>query len=393
MFNIAILGFGVVGCGTAEVLESNKQSIKNKCGREINVKYILDIRDFPDSPFADRIIHDADIIFNDPEIDCCVETIGGARVAYEFTKRALSCGKSVVTSNKELVSTKGVELLKIAADNNCSYLFEAAVGGGIPIIRPLYRCLAANKIVKLCGIVNGTTNYVLSSMKYKGISYDDALAQAKVNGYAEADPTADVEGIDAQRKLSILSSIAMEGRYIAPEKIETVGISKVTLDDIKFADSINCQIKLIAYFKREGDKCQVYVMPHFVSKDKLIGNVDDVFNAVVVEGDFVGETLFYGQGAGSLPTASAVCGDVIELSVNNKSEFVKPWEEDINDSVISYSDVKASFVFFNISNSEAFDSINVERIADNAVVVNGINPSEAQSLSSKSGSSFMHYLA
>ncbi|MCR5061302.1 MAG: homoserine dehydrogenase [Saccharofermentans sp.] len=392
MFNIAILGFGVVGCGTAEVLESNKQSIKNKIGNEINLKYILDIRDFPDSPFADKVIHDADVIFNDPEIDCCVETIGGARIAYEFTKRALSCGKSVVTSNKELVSTKGPELLKIAAENNCSYLFEAAVGGGIPIIRPLYRCLAANKILKINGIVNGTTNYVLSSMKNKGISYDEALAQAQANGYAEADPTADVEGIDAQRKLSILSTIAMEGRYIAPEKITTKGISSVTLDDIKFAESIGCQIKLIAFFKREGEKCQVYVMPHFVSRKKLIGNVDDVFNAVVVEGDFVGETLFYGKGAGSLPTASAVCGDVIELAVNNKSEFVKPWNDDGSDIVIPYDDVKTSFIFWNISDLFAFCAESSS--SDNGLIIlEGITIKDAEDLASRSRCSFMHYLA
>lgn len=392
MFNIAILGFGVVGCGTAEVLESNKQSIKNKCGNEINLKYILDIRDFPDSPFADKVIHDADVIFNDPDIDCCVETIGGARIAYEFTKRALSCGKSVVTSNKELVSTKGPELLKIAAENNCSYLFEAAVGGGIPIIRPLYRCLAANKILKINGIVNGTTNYVLSSMKNKGISYDEALAQAQANGYAEADPTADVEGIDAQRKLSILSTIAMEGKYIAPEKITTKGISSVTLDDIKFAESIGCQIKLIAFFKRDGEKCQVYVMPHFVSRNKLIGNVDDVFNAVVVEGDFVGETLFYGQGAGSLPTASAVCGDVIELAVNNKSEFVKPWEDDGSYIVIPYADVKTAFVFWNISDLSVFGTRS-SGSGNGVIILKGITIKEAEHLASRSGSSFMHYLA
>ena len=391
MFNIAILGFGVVGCGTAEVLEANRQSIKNKCGNEINLKYILDIRDFPDSPFADKVIHDADVIFNDPEIDCCVETIGGARIAYEFTKKALSCGKSVVTSNKELVSTKGPELLKIAAENNCSYLFEAAVGGGIPIIRPLYRCLAANMILKINGIVNGTTNYVLSSMKNKGISYDEALAQAQANGYAEADPTADVEGIDAQRKLSILSTIAMEGQYIAPEKITTKGISSVTLEDILFAESVDCQIKLIAFFKREETGCQVYVMPHFVPRSKLIGNVDDVFNAVVVEGDFVGETLFYGQGAGSLPTASAVCGDIVELAVNNKSEFVKPWVDNGTDIVIPYEEVKTSFVFWNIKDCTAFaaksDSSN-----EGAVIVDGITIKDAEELAARSGSSFMHYL-
>jgi len=391
MFNVAILGFGVVGCGTAEVLSANKENIKVKCGEEINIKYILDIRDFPDSPFADLVIHDADVIFNDPEVDCCVETIGGAKIAYEFTKRALSCGKSVVTSNKELVSTKGPELLQIAHDNNCSYLFEASVGGGIPIIRPLYRCLAANNILKICGIVNGTTNYILTSMKHKGISYEEALARAQSHGFAEADPTADVEGIDAQRKLSILSTIAMEGIYISPDDIQTRGISEVTLDDINFAEEVGCQIKLIAFFKRIEDRCCVYVMPHFVPKSKILGIVDDVFNCVTVEGDFVDETLFYGKGAGSRPTASAVCGDVIELAACKKSEFVRPWIISSGSVVIPYDEVKCDFIFWGDIDRSVFADHEIVEYGD-AVIIRKITEAEAREISDRSGLKVMHFL-
>ena len=393
MYNIAILGFGVVGCGTAEVLSANRENIKVKCGEDINIKYILDIRDFPDSPFADLVIHDADTIFNDPDISCCVETIGGAKIAYEFTKTALSKGISVVTSNKELVSTKGPELLQIAHDNNCSYLFEAAVGGGIPIIRPLYRCLAANNINKICGIVNGTTNYILSSMKHKGISYEEALARAQANGFAEADPTADVEGIDAQRKLSILSTIAMEGIYVAPEDIKTRGISGVTLNDINFAEEVGCQIKLIAFFKKVNDRCASYVMPHFVPKTKIIGIVDDVFNCVSVEGDFVGETLFYGKGAGSRPTASAVCGDIIELAACGNSEFVNPWVISFGSVVIPYEEVKCDFIFWNngeIDRSLFKDYETVDY--GKAVIIRKITENEARSIIEGSDLKVMHFL-
>ena len=246
--NIAIMGFGTVGSGVAETLDVNKDVISKRIGKEINVKYILDIRDFPDSKFANLVTHDADEVFNS-DIQIAVETIGGARIAYEYTKRALSKGISVVTSNKELVSTQGPELLEIAKNNNCCYLFEAAVGGGIPIIRPLYKCLAANKITRIAGIVNGTTNYILSQMKDEGVDFVTALKQAQDNGFAEANPSADIDGIDAQRKLSILSTIANDGEYIAPEKITAEGISAITTDDMAFARSIGCDIKLIALYE------------------------------------------------------------------------------------------------------------------------------------------------
>ena len=299
--DIAILGFGVVGAGTAQVLEMNKAEIAQRTGTEIYVKHILDLRDFPDSPFADRVTHNADEVFGDKDVKIAVETIGGAKVAYDYTKRALSAGITVVTSNKELVSTHGVELLKIAKENGCQYLFEAAVGGGIPIIRPLYRCLAANKVVRIAGIVNGTTNYILTQMKVNGISLEEAVAQAQQNGYAEANPAADLEGIDAQRKLSILSTIALDGTYVAPSTINAKGINEITTDDIEFASKIGCELKLIALFENKGDKPSAFVAPTYVSKESLIASVEGVFNAIMVEGNALGESLFYGQGAGAVP--------------------------------------------------------------------------------------------
>lgn len=309
---IAIMGFGVVGSGVAEVLSMNEDKIARHVGDKVQVKYILDLRDFPGSPFEKLVTHDADEVFNDPEVSVMVETIGGARIAYEYTKRALSLGKSVVTSNKELVATHGPELMELARRNNCIYLYEAAVGGGIPIIRPLHRCLAANRVVRIAGIVNGTTNYILTNMRDKGVSYEEALKQTQANGYAEANPTADVEGIDAQRKLSILSSIALDGTYVAPSEIHTEGISKVTLDDINFAGSIGCKVKLLAVFNNGDEGSSVYVAPHYVRSSSVLYPVEDVFNAIVVEGNALGESMFYGQGAGKLPTASAVVGDILE---------------------------------------------------------------------------------
>ncbi len=317
MINIAVLGFGVVGSGVAEVIAMNKDKIAKHLGEELQVKHVLDLREFPDSPFGHLVTHNADDVFEDPDVKVVVETIGGARIAYEYTKRALSNGKSVVTSNKELVATHGVELMKLAEENGCVYLYEAAVGGGIPIIRPLHRCLAANKVVRVAGIVNGTTNYILTNMRTAGISYDEALSQAQANGYAEQNPAADVDGIDAQRKLSILSSICLGGLYVSPEEINTTGISAITLDDINFATKINCGIKLLAVFlnHEEFDKPAVYVAPHYVSKNSMLAPVEDVFNGIIVEGNALGEAMFYGRGAGKLPTASAVVGDILEAAL------------------------------------------------------------------------------
>ena len=391
--NVAIMGFGTVGSGVAETLDINRDLITKRVGEEINVKYILDIRDFPDSRFAGLVTHNADEVF-DSDILIAVETIGGARIAYEYTKRALSLGISVVTSNKELVSTKGPELLKIAAENNCCYLFEAAVGGGIPIIRPLYKCLAANKITKIAGIVNGTTNYILSQMKDEGIDFDTALKQAQDNGFAEANPSADIDGIDAQRKISILSTIANDGAYIAPDQISAEGISSITTDDMAFAASIGCDIKLIALYEAGENLPIVYVAPALVDKSNLLYNVGGVFNAVMVDGNSLGQAMFYGQGAGTLPTASAVCGDILEAALGNPPEArawteekaeITPYDEIAADIVVR-ADVPAKII-------EAAGAYACEVLSDEAVLVKSIKHKDIDALVTESGAkSWMHYL-
>ena len=390
--DIAIFGFGVVGAGTAKVLEMNKEQIAQRTGTEIYVKRIVDLRDFPDSPFADRVTHNADDVFGDKDIKIAVETIGGAKVAYEYTKKALSAGITVVTSNKELVSTHGVELLKIAKDNGCQYLYEAAVGGGIPIIRPLYRCLAANKVIRIAGIVNGTTNYILTQMKDNGISLEDAVSQAQQNGYAEANPAADLEGIDAQRKLSILSTIALDGTYVNPSSINAKGITGITTDDIEFAKKIDCELKLIALFENKGDKPSAYVAPTYVSKESLIASVEGVFNAIMVEGNALGESLFYGQGAGAVPTASAVCGDILEAAAGDKMPDSRLWE-DKGEAIEAYDDVKASIVVrapeIPVTAFSEYDSVRL----DGAVIVNEIAHKDIERLiAGIPGAKWMHYL-
>lgn len=402
MKNVAILGFGVVGSGVAEVLTMNEDKIANHVGDKVCVKYILDLRDFPGSPFESLVTHDADQVFNDPDVSVVVETIGGAKIAYEYTKRALSQGKSVVTSNKELVATHGPELMELAKEHNCIYLYEAAVGGGIPIIRPLHRCLAANKVVRIAGIVNGTTNYILTNMRDNGMTYEDALKQAQANGYAEQNPTADVDGIDAQRKLSILSSIALDGAYVAPSEIHTEGISGLSLDDIDFAGRIGCKVKLLAVFDNQNEgSVYSFVAPHFVRSSSVLFPVEGVFNAIVVEGNALGEAMFYGQGAGKLPTASAVVGDILEAVMpveavayahnwnvpSEGSRVTIPYEDAVVKIVVrsssSVSDLKAAF--------GSYDTEVVLEGSENAIIVRGIRNGDIENIVSKiAGSKWMH---
>ena len=311
MVNVAVLGFGVVGSGTVEVLDKNANRIARNAGQSIRVKYILDIRDFPESPYASLLTKDFDTVVNDPDVDVAVETIGGVGIALEYTKRCLEAGKSVVTSNKELVSTHGCELLELAGARGVNYLFEASVGGGIPVIRPIAQCMAANEINEIYGILNGTTNYILSEMAKNGAILSDALSDAQKKGYAEADPSADVKGYDACRKVSILSSLAC-GRHVYPEYIPTEGIEAVTDADIKFAATLGYNIKLLGRMRMVGDKVAAYVSPHLVSKDNLLANIDGVMNGVVIRGNAVGDILIYGAGAGKMPTASAVAADVVD---------------------------------------------------------------------------------
>jgi len=335
MVNVAILGFGTVGSGVAEVLTKNNAHIGEKVHNSVNLKYILDVRDFPDSPFADKIIHDFSVIENDPEVQIVVETIGGAKVAKDFTQRALQAGKSVVTSNKELVAACGYDLMQLAREKGVSYLFEASVGGGIPIIRPLSQCLAANELTEICGILNGTTNYILTRMIRAGLSFDAALKEAQANGYAEADPTADVEGHDACRKICILASLAF-GRHIYPQQVPAEGITAVTLADIAYADGAGRKIKLLGRAIRQEDgRVCAYVAPHLVNGEDPLAGVEDVFNAITVKGDAIGDVMFYGRGAGKLPTASAVVADVMDAARHLNSRKYLDWGPGGEDAVVS----------------------------------------------------------
>ena len=343
MVNVAILGFGVVGSGVAEVLATNGPHIDRKVDDLIRLKYILDVRDFPDSPFADKVVHDFSIIENDPEVNIVVETIGGAKVALDFTRRALMAGKSVVTSNKELVAEHGCELLRLAQEKGVSYLFEASVGGGIPIIRPLNQCLAANEIQELCGILNGTTNYILTRMIRAGLSFDAALKEAQANGYAEQDPTADIEGHDACRKICILASLAF-GRHVYPRQVPTEGITGVTLADVAYAESCGKKIKLLgrAIHRPDGKVC-AYVAPHLVDQEDPLAGVEDVFNAITVKGNAIGDVMFYGRGAGKLPTASAVVADVIDAAKHRDEKKRMFWSEGGEDVAVSPTDLESAW--------------------------------------------------
>jgi len=326
MIHIAILGFGVVGGGVATLLSRNADTIALSAASEVRLKYILDIRDFPDSPFSDKMVRDFSVIEADPDVQVVVETIGGVGAAYNFTKRALLAGKSVVTSNKELVATHGYELLSIAREQNVNYLFEASVGGGIPIIRPLTQCLAANEISEIYGILNGTTNYMLSQMAAKELSFETALKEAQALGYAEPDPSADLQGDDAARKICVLASLGF-GEQIYPDQVSTEGIGKVSLADMRYAKSAGWKIKLISRALRLDDgKIVAYVAPHLVrTETSLLANVENVFNGIVVRGNALGDVMFYGAGAGELPTASAVVADVIDCAKHLKARKYIAW--------------------------------------------------------------------
>ena len=335
MAKFAIMGHGTLGSGLAEVARVNKDEIAARVGEVVEVKYILDIRDFPDSPDADKFIKDFAIIENDPEVEVVVECIGGTKVAQEFTRRALQAGKHVVTANKELVATFGKELLAIAAEKNVNYLFEASVGGAIPLLRPLFQCMAGNQIEEIAGILNGTTNYILTRMVQDGASFADALKEAQAKGYAEADPTADVEGIDAGRKICILSNLAW-GKEVAPSKVSMTGISAIDLKDVDIAASAGYKVKLLGHALRLADaKVAAYVAPHLVSEKLLLASVDDVFNACMIRGNAADEVMFYGRGAGK-PTASALMGDVIDAIQHREKRRELGWSEssDLADSAL-----------------------------------------------------------
>ena len=310
---VALLGFGVVGSGTAQVITENQDRIRRATGRGVDIRYILDLREFPDSPFADRIVHDYNIIVSDPEVDVVVEMMGGSHPAYEFSRAALEAGKSVVTSNKEVVANFGTELLALAADKGVRYLFEASVGGGIPVLRPLAQDMAANRVCSINGILNGTTNYILTRMFAEGASFDAALAEAQQKGYAERDPSADVDGLDAARKIVILAAMAT-GLRVDPNTISVEGIRNITDEDVAIASAMNCTIKLIGHMGFADDKLSVWVAPCMIPRQNPLFNINDVFNGVLIDTDMLGQTLFYGRGAGKLPTAGAVVSDLVDIA-------------------------------------------------------------------------------
>ena len=369
MTNIAILGFGVVGSGVAEVITENLEIINKRINGELNIKYILDLRDFPDSKFGNLVIHDFDTILNDPEVSLVAEMMGGSHPAYDFSLAALKAGKSVVTSNKEVVAKFGTELLATARENNVRYLFEASVGGGIPIIRPMVNDLAANDIESVSGILNGTTNYILTQMDKNGTDFALALKDAQAKGYAEANPTADVEGIDAARKIVILASLAF-GKLINPELIYAEGISKITVSDVDIAKELGYSIKLIGHCEKIGEKILAMVSPRLIPASNPLHSVDDVFNGIFVEGNMLGSSMFYGRGAGKLPTASAVVADIIDIAKSPKNDpcfptLISAEESDLVD--INEYKCKNLLVFEKSASDKIFDAFN----ATEALIKNG----------------------
>lgn len=328
MVQVAVLGYGTVGSGVVEVLEENKAKITPRAGEELNVKYILDLREFPGDPYENRVVHDVNIILEDPEVQVVCETMGGVEPAFTFSKKALMAGKSVCTSNKELVAAHGPELLRLAKENKCNYLFGASVGGGIPIIRPMNSALTAEKIESIHGILNGTTNYILTKMDKEGADFEDVLKEAQEKGYAERNPEADVEGHDACRKIAILSSL-MTGKYVKYENIYTEGITKITSADFKYAKALNKSIKLLAMSKDEGDGYVAMVAPCMISQEHPLFCVSDVFNAVFVHGNMLGDSMFYGRGAGKLATASAVVADIVDCARHLGKTVTCLWDEEV----------------------------------------------------------------
>lgn len=378
MANFAIMGFGTVGGGVAEVLRMNAAAIAAKLGEPLNLKYILDVRDLSATPYADKAVKDFSILENDPELDVVVESIGGAKVALEFTRRCLLAGKHVVTSNKEQVASHGRELLEIAREKNVNYLFEASVGGGIPVLRPLFQCLAGNQIQEIAGILNGTTNYILTRMVKEDASFADALKEAQTKGYAEADPTADVEGLDAGRKICILSDLAW-GKEVRPEDISVQGISAIDLKDVAIASGAGYRIKLLGRaMKLEDGRQAAFVSPHLVPESSPLAAVDDVFNAIMIRGNAVGDVMFYGRGAGDLPTASAVMGDVLDALEHREKRRNLGWSQgadlvDLDSDLPLYWYLRGDFTAPPSS----------ERLAEGAVIVGPVSRKEAKALAAR----------
>ena len=383
----AVLGHGVVGSGVVELFYKNKKSIEKRAGTEMDVKYILDLRDFPDSPYADKFTKDFNDILNDDEVTSVAECMGGVEPAFTFVKSCLEKGKSVSTSNKELVAEKGDILLKTAKEHNCNFFFEASVGGAIPIIRPLHRCLAANDITKVAGILNGTTNFILTKMYNDNMPFADALKLAQELGYAEKDPTADIEGHDACRKICIISSLVF-GKHVYPSSVCTKGISQVELCDVAAADVLGYAIKLVASVtKLDNGNILPCVMPTLVSYDNIMSGVNDVFNSVLVYGDGIDQTMFYGRGAGKFPTASAVLGDVIEAVKHNVTVFSQSWESASDNSFVENVDSYKSRWYFRVPSDSAVEGVEAYNHDDGMsfVINNELTFAEAKAKAEKLG--------
>ena len=358
MINIAVLGYGTVGSGVVEVITTNKESIAKRIGDDINIKYVLDLREFPNSPIEKILVHDFDTIVNDEEVDIVVEAMGGTNPAYSFAKASLEHGKSYCTSNKELVAKYGPELLKLSEKMNKNFLFEASVGGGIPIIRPLNQSLTADEIMEITGILNGTTNYIMTKMSKEGLDFDTVLKEAQELGYAERNPEADVEGYDACRKIAILTSLAY-GQHVDYEDIYTEGITKITDIDFKYAAKLGKVIKLFGKSRRAGDKFFAMVAPFMIDDNNTLYSVNGVLNGILVKGNVLGDVMFYGSGAGKLPTASAVVSDVVDAAKHKNTHIMQIWSSkklELSD----IADAKSRF-FVRISGSA---DMKMEEIAD-----------------------------
>ncbi len=356
MKKIAVLGYGTVGSGVVEVIETNYDSIAKKAGEAIDVKYVLDLRDFPGQPIQEKIVHDINIILEDKEIDIVVEVMGGVEPACTFVKNALYAGKSVVTSNKELVARHGAELLEIAREKNLNFLFEASVGGGIPIIRPLNQSLTADEITEITGILNGTTNFILTKMDKEGSNFDEVLKEAQALGYAERNPAADVEGFDACRKIAILSSLAF-GKNVNYEDIYTEGITKISDVDFKYAKELGCSIKLLASSKNVDGNLYAMVSPVMISPEHPLFTVNGVINGIHVNGNMVGDVMFIGAGAGKLPTASAVVSDIIDAAKHTGRSIMSFWSKEKLEIADKASSKKAFFARFAGNPEDKFETI------------------------------------
>lgn len=398
MINVAVFGYGTVGSGTVEVIMDNNDIIARRVGDRVNVKSILDLREFPGDKYESRIVHDVNEIIEDPEISIICETMGGTGAAYKFTKMALEAGKSVCTSNKELVALHGPELIELAKANNCSYKFEASVGGGIPIIRPLQDALTAEVILSVCGIVNGTTNYMLTKMEREGAEFEDVLKEAQANGYAEANPAADIEGHDACRKIAILSSLVY-GKTIRSEEIPTEGITNISARDMKYAKQLGRKIKLLARYESANGKRYAMVAPFLLNSENPLYFVDDVFNAIKVTGNMLGDAMFYGKGAGKLATASAVVGDVVECAKNVGKHIPCDW----TDEVVTLKDKELSERRFFVRvgaevKAEALEAFDIEEevkvglFDEFAFVTKGMSEKDFEEKKNKLGTGVINYI-